>query len=247
MSRRKPSVAAALHVGFLSSDFKQHPVSTLFAPALEALRRRAPARLRLSVFALNDVAADARGAPWWRRLAAAAHASHDLHSLDDAAAAAALGRARIDLLVDPSTFTIIAVENEMMVRPYSNCEMILPNYQALVGLSITRGYSKQVKKLFGGPNGCSHMGALLQAMGPVAIQASWSLVNLHKPLESRLNNSDDPEDIDRRLRLNMNSCHVWHEDGEHIELVKVGKWVLPDWESDRLMDLGVKIPDEQGH
>ena len=153
----------------------------------------------------------------------------------------------IDLLVDPSTFTIIAVENEMMVRPYSNCEMILPNYQALVGLSITRGYSKQVKKLFGGPNGCSHMGALLQAMGPVAIQASWSLVNLHKPLESRLNNSDDPEDIDRRLRLNMNSCHVWHEDGEHIELVKVGKWVLPDWESDRLTDLGVEIPDEQGH
>ena len=95
-----PPPPPALHVGFLSSDFKQHPVSTLFAPALEALRRRAPARLRLSVFALNDVAGDARGAPWWRRLAAAAHASHDLHSLDDAAAAAALGRARIDLLVD---------------------------------------------------------------------------------------------------------------------------------------------------
>ena len=26
---------------------------------------------------------------------------------------------RIDLLVDPETFTIVAVENEMMVRPYS--------------------------------------------------------------------------------------------------------------------------------
>jgi len=150
----------------------------------------------------------------------------------------------IDLLVDPATFTIVAVENEMMVRPYSSCESILPDYQALVGLSITRGYSKQIKKLFGGPNGCSHMGALLQAMGPVAIQASWSLVNLHQPLESRLNNSDDPEDIDRRLRLNMNSCHVWQEDGEHIELVKIGKWVLPDWESDRLTNLGVEIPDQ---
>ena len=150
----------------------------------------------------------------------------------------------IDLLVDPTTFTIVAVENEMMVRPYSNCEAILPDYQALVGLSITRGYSKQVKNLFGGPNGCSHMGALLLAMGPVAIQASWSLVNLNQPLESRLNNSDDPKDIERRLRLNMNSCHVWQEDGEHIELVKIGKWVLPDWESDRLMSLGVEIPDQ---
>ena len=37
-----PPPPPPLHVGFLSSDFKQHPVSTLFAPALEALRRRAP-------------------------------------------------------------------------------------------------------------------------------------------------------------------------------------------------------------
>ncbi len=150
----------------------------------------------------------------------------------------------IDLLVDPETFTIVAVENEMMVRPYSNCEMILPDYQALVGVSITRGYSSRVKKLFGGPNGCSHMGALLQAMGPVAVQASWSLINLHKSLESRLDKTDDPEEQDRRLRLNMNSCHVWQEGGEHIELIKKGDWVLPDWEATRLQTLGVDIPDQ---
>ena len=150
---------------------------------------------------------------------------------------------RIDLLVDPETFTIVAVENEMMVRPYSHCEVILPNYQALVGVSITRGYTSEIKKLFGGPNGCSHMGALLQAMGPVAVQATWSLVNLHKSPESRLDNSDDPEEQERRLRLNTNSCHVWQEDGEHIELIKKGEWVLPDWESERLRSLGVEVAE----
>ena len=149
-----------------------------------------------------------------------------------------------DRLVDPDTFTIVAVENEMMVRPYSNCEAILPNYQALVGVSITRGYSSRIKELFGGPNGCSHMGALLQAMGPVAVQATWSLINLHKSLESRLHKTDDPEEQDRRLRLNMNSCHVWQEGGEHIELIKKGDWVLPDWETTRLQTLGVDIPDQ---
>ena len=52
---------------------------------------------------------------------------------------------RIDLLVDPETFTIVAVENEMMVRPYSHCEAILPNYQALVGVSITRATPRRSK------------------------------------------------------------------------------------------------------
>ncbi len=149
----------------------------------------------------------------------------------------------IDLLVDPQTFTIVAVENEMMVRPYSNCETILPNYQALVGVSITRGYSSRVKKLFGGPNGCSHMGALLQAMGPVAVQATWSLLSLHESPESRLNNSEDPEEQEHRLRMNLNSCHVWQEQGEHIEMIRKGKWIRPDWESQRLQTLGVDLPE----
>ncbi|MBQ30683.1 MAG: hypothetical protein CL434_12935 [Acidimicrobiaceae bacterium] len=150
----------------------------------------------------------------------------------------------IDLLVDPQTFTIVAVENEMMVRAYSNCEAILPNYQALVGVSITRGYSSRVKKLFGGPNGCSHMSALLQAMGPVAVQATWSFLSLHESLESRLNRSDDPEERERKLRMMVNSCHVWQEEGEHVEIIRKGNWMRTDWESQRLQTLGVDIPDQ---
>ena len=150
----------------------------------------------------------------------------------------------IDLLVDPQTFTIVAVENEMMVRAYSNCEAILPNYQALVGVSITRGYSSRVKKLFGGPNGCSHMSALLQAMGPVAVQATWSFLSLHESLESRLNRSDDPEERERKLRMMVNSCHVWQEEGEHVEIISKGNWMRTDWESQRLQTLGVDIPDQ---
>ena len=150
----------------------------------------------------------------------------------------------IDLLVDPQTFTIVAVENEMMVRAYSNCEAILPNYQALVGVSITRGYSSRVKKLFGGPNGCSHMSALLQAMGPVAVQATWSFLSLHESLESRLNRSDDPEERERKLRMMVNSCHVWQEEGEHVEIIRKGNWMRTDWESQRLQTLGVEIPDQ---
>ena len=149
----------------------------------------------------------------------------------------------IDLLIDPPSFTIVDVENHMSTRPYAQCEEILDSYKALIGLSVTRGYGNRVKKLFGGPNGCSHMGALLLAMGPVAIQASWSLVNLHESLESRLNKVDNDHDRERRLQLNMNTCHVWKEEGQHIQLIKIGKRApLPGWESDRLMSLGIEEP-----
>jgi len=150
----------------------------------------------------------------------------------------------IDLLIDPPSFTIVDVENHMSTRPYEQCEQILDSYKALIGLSVTRGYGNRVKQLFGGPNGCSHMGALLLAMGPVAIQASWSLVNLHESLESRLNKSDDDQERERRLQLNMNTCHVWKEEGQHIQLIKLGKRApLPDWESERLIGLGVEVPE----
>ena len=81
------------------------------------------------------------------------------------------------------------------------------------------------------------------AMGPVAIQASWSLVNLHQSLESKLDTVDNDQDRERRLQMNMNTCHVWKEDGQHIQLIKMGRRApLPDWESKRLVELGVEVP-----
>ena len=52
-ARRRPH--AALHVGFLSSDWKRHPVAILMAPTLDAMRSEC-AQLRISAFALNPVA-----------------------------------------------------------------------------------------------------------------------------------------------------------------------------------------------
>ncbi|MEM7325108.1 MAG: DUF2889 domain-containing protein [Actinomycetota bacterium] len=144
----------------------------------------------------------------------------------------------IDLYVDPGTFEIVEVAASMDTHPYDLCTSILADYQQLVGLSISRGYSRRVKELFGGPNGCTHIGALLQAMGPVAVQANWSLVNLHEDLESLAGERGDAEDRERRVRLNTNTCHVWREDGPQMNAVSRGVAVSPDWEIDRLNQLG---------
>jgi len=145
----------------------------------------------------------------------------------------------VDLYVDPTTFEIVRVEADMDVQPYDICSNILESYQKLVGHSIARGYSRQVKDLFGGPNGCSHIGALLIAMGPVAIQASWSLVNLHEEPGDFMAAAPDEAERERRLRMNMNTCHVWREDGAHIAAIRRGEQAnTPDWHRARVESLG---------
>lgn len=147
----------------------------------------------------------------------------------------------VDLVVAVPSFEIVDVEAEMVVHPYLSCTQVLDDYRKLIGESITRGYSRRVKDLFGGPNGCSHVGALLQAMGPVAIQASWSLLHLHDdPAQEPVNpfEADDPEERARRLRMNTNTCHVWAEDGEHLTALAQGELRRPGWEQDRRRKLG---------
>jgi hypothetical protein len=146
----------------------------------------------------------------------------------------------VELYVTMPDFVIDEVDVEMNVRPYSACRNILDDYQQLVGVSITRGYSRRVRELFGGPQGCSHVGALLQALGPVAVQASWSHVTLHEDLGVRGSpmDSTDPEERERRTRLNTNTCHVWREGSEHLTAVSLGQTRRPEWESERLTKLG---------
>ncbi len=146
----------------------------------------------------------------------------------------------IDLIVLVPSFVIEAVEATMNVHPYRSCTDILVDYQQLVGLSITRGYARKVRALFGGPGGCSHVGALLQALGPVAVQASWSLTTLHDDPAARLVDDGDAESRERRLRMNTNTCHVWAENGPQFAAVELGHSpARPAWETDRLRALGL--------
>ena len=148
----------------------------------------------------------------------------------------------VDLIVAVPGFEILGAEARMNVHPYQICTNVLPDYEQLVGLSISRGYTRKVRELFGGPGGCSHVGALLQAMGPAAIQASWSLVTLDDDPADRLDEGSDDEDRQRRVAMNNNTCHVWVEGGEHITAVALGQSMRPEWETDRLRSLGVNVP-----
>ncbi len=154
-------------------------------------------------------------------------------------------RMEVDLLLDFPSLTILEVMVEMQTTPHRGCTAIEPDYQKLVGLSIARGFVRQVKDRLGGPKGCTHIGALLQAMAPVAIQSSWSMRSLamqESPGEVAV--ALTPEDRMRSLSYNINTCHIWDEEGQQVADVKAGvEMEIPVWAEERLVSMG-RTPEE---
>lgn len=146
----------------------------------------------------------------------------------------------ITMIVAADGFVITSIDATMHVHPYGECPGVLASYQQLVGTSVARGYSRRVKELFGGPSGCSHIGALLIALGPVVVQASWGMARLRDDPADWSQLETDPADAARQIRLNENTCHIWHADGAQMALLRAGeKPVRPRWETDRLIKLGL--------
>jgi hypothetical protein len=134
---------------------------------------------------------------------------------------------QVDLTLGFPSMVIEAVDVVFQAHPHTTCVNIVDTYQGLVGLSITRGFIQKVRELFGGPRGCTHTTALLLAMGPVATQCSWSMYATEARREGRsfLESRADmtPEQREMSLRGNLNTCHVWAEDGEMMTAARAGE------------------------
>ncbi|MCP4958545.1 MAG: DUF2889 domain-containing protein [Actinomycetia bacterium] len=135
---------------------------------------------------------------------------------------------------------IVGVNTDFETHPHGDCPGITTHYQNLIGLSIARGFTHKVRELFGGPRGCTHVTALLQAMAPVAMQCFWSM----RQAEAHLNDEPDPmlesrDDNDSWKRI-MNTCHVWDENGPHVAHKIAGEPEPPPlWIQERAKDLGI--------
>ncbi len=80
---------------------------------------------------------------------------------------------RLCLTIDRQLL-IHAVQAQMQHTPYRLCAQVVPRYQALVGLRIGPGFTRQAKQLFRGVAGCSHMTELLPSIATTAFQTLWS-------------------------------------------------------------------------
>lgn len=129
----------------------------------------------------------------------------------------------VDLTVAMPSLEITAATVVMETHPHLACPRIADHYTKLVGLSIARGFTHKVRELFGGPRGCTHTTALLQAMAPVAVQSLWSFRMAKAQASGQVRHRPATEtERSQLLAGNLNTCHVWDEHGEHVELIRGG-------------------------
>jgi hypothetical protein len=58
--------------------------------------------------------------------------------------------------------------------PYPDCMEVEAGYRKLIGMRIEPGFTREVKRLFRGTMGCSHMTELLPPMASTAFQVMWA-------------------------------------------------------------------------
>jgi Protein of unknown function (DUF2889) len=149
---------------------------------------------------------------------------------------------QLDLLIDIRTLMIVSADAQMHVTPHSECPNILGEYQQLVGLSIARGFNNKVRELFGGPRGCTHIGALVLAMAPVTMQCLWTFAERNAGRSDETGQSEPPTIEQRRagMERNRGTCHVWADDGPMFALLNAGEDIgVPLWAEKRLSELGL--------
>jgi len=153
----------------------------------------------------------------------------------------------VELEVDFPSLEIVRAEAVLDVHPHTSCTDIEPRYGLLVGLSIARGFTNRVRELLGGPRGCTHTTALIQAMAPVAVQCFWSMrasSARRAEADAPFAPTDDRSADAAAWRYNIGSCHVWAADGEHVTAIQQGGEVeIPLTIERRMRDLG-RDPDD---
>jgi hypothetical protein len=113
--------------------------------------------------------------------------------------------------------TIIEADAVMHAFPHTECPGIVKAFGGLVGLSVVRGYTREVQARFGGPSGCTHLEQLARSLGPVVIQAVTSrrvLAISRGEAEDLVTGTGSP--------WARNSCHIWAEGGVADQKLEAG-------------------------
>ncbi len=108
-------------------------------------------------------------------------------------------------------FTVQQIEAVTDNSPFAICPDITPNYQALVGLKMGRGWREGIKERVGGVAGCTHITELLYPMATVAFQTIT-------PLQKHRRNLPDSDMSHMGKKpVVLNTCHTWAEDSPVVK------------------------------
>jgi DUF2889 family protein len=117
---------------------------------------------------------------------------------------------RLRLRVRQPGLVITTVQSEMASHPYTICPEALPPLQQLVGLSIARGFTREVNERFGRQHGCAHFTALIHAIAPAVRQGAGAAF------------PEAPERPGETDPWFVNTCQAWRENGALHRLIQAG-------------------------
>lgn len=111
--------------------------------------------------------------------------------------------------------TVVRAEAAMDYTPHAICPGVAPNFAALEGLTIGKGFLKGAMERVGGTAGCTHLRELLQQVATTAIQTMFS-IRAHKSAREG-GPSEDRWDIPPAL---LNTCHAYNEAGPLVAKIR---------------------------
>jgi len=147
----------------------------------------------------------------------------------------------VSLTITFPDLQINAIDVTFVEHPHIECPGIVAAYEGLVGQSIAAGFSRFVNTTFGRQHGCTHIGALLKAMAPVAVQSMYSMRQLPHTNAGPAGLSKEWSGEERAMSMafTLNSCHVWDEEGAYAKGAMSGESLgAPVWIEKRLTKLG---------
>lgn len=111
--------------------------------------------------------------------------------------------------------TVISAEAAMDSTPHAICPGVAPNFAALAGLTIGKGFLKGAMERVGGTAGCTHLRELLQQVATTAIQTMFS-IRAHKAAREG-GATEDRWEIPPAL---LNTCHAYNEQGPLVAQIR---------------------------
>ncbi|HEX9030911.1 MAG TPA: DUF2889 domain-containing protein [Streptosporangiaceae bacterium] len=124
----------------------------------------------------------------------------------------------LQLQVSLPDLKIAQAQAQMHAFPHEECPFIAPKFASMVGLSVSRGFTRGLRELFAGVSGCTHLHELARAMGPAIFQANAALRAGQRDSVAE----DEPIDPSVVMLSLRGSCHIWRPDGTGQQKLELG-------------------------
>ncbi len=123
----------------------------------------------------------------------------------DVSAGTPIHRMRVRLTVNRERL-IVEANAYSEESPYQECEGAEDAYHKLVGLRVGPGFTREVKRLFRGEVGCTHITELLPLLASTVFQAFWDKPTFDPTHPTRSSGQSMP----------VGTCHALRLDGQIV-------------------------------